>query len=116
MNHIELGAWGENVACEHMISSGYDIICKNFKLKCGEIDIIGIKDEILVFVEVKTRRSTSYGIPCEAVDWRKRQRIIHAASSFQQIYKISFKEIRFDVIEVQCKEEEVKINHLEGAF
>jgi putative endonuclease len=70
-----LGAKGESYAETLLLKNGYKIIEKNFRCPLGEIDIIATKSGVLVFVEVKTRRSLAYGMPEEAVNYRKISKI-----------------------------------------
>lgn len=114
----EIGTLGENAACNYLIKNGYTIQKRNFRLKCGEIDIIAKKDGCVVFVEVKTRRSAMYGQPSEYVDYRKQAKIRKTAMCY---IKSLDTDMRFDVIEVLYDNTygrfEVKsINHIENAF
>lgn len=74
-NKRQTGSFYEDKAAEYLESIGYDIICRNFYGKGGEIDIVAKDNEALVFVEVKYRSSVRYGFPEEAVDYRKQYRI-----------------------------------------
>lgn len=114
----EIGTLGENTACNYLIKNGYTIQKRNFRLKCGEIDIIAKKDGCVVFVEVKTRRSAMYGQPSEYVDYRKQAKIRKTAMCF---IKSLDTDMRFDVIEVlydntYSRFEVKSINHIENAF
>ncbi len=114
----EIGDLGEMAACEYLKGNDYKIVKRNFRLKCGEIDIIAKKDGTLVFVEVKTRATTAYGQPSEYVDARKQAKIRKTALCF---VKSMDEDMRFDVIEVLYRNVhgnfEVKsINHIENAF
>lgn len=76
------GSWGESLAASFLGRRGYEILEKNYRKRCGEIDIIARKDGLLRFIEVKTRTEGSverFGRPEEAVGFRKRQRLIAAA-------------------------------------
>ena len=78
MNNNKLkGEKGESLAKSFLVKNGYTIIDTNFRTKTGEIDIIAKKNEIIVFIEVKTRSSLTYGYPYEAVGYKKRQKIIY---------------------------------------
>ena len=82
----------------------------------GEIDIIARKEGVLVFVEVKTRRSLRFGRPAAAVGWQKQQRIIRAAAWYLQ-GKQQPPACRFDVIEVYCTPAgSWSVQQLENAF
>jgi putative endonuclease len=75
VNTKPLGRAGENYAEKLLIKNDYSIVERNFKCKTGEIDIIALKDNVLVFVEVKTRNSSKFGLPEEAVTKRKLYKI-----------------------------------------
>lgn len=114
----EIGRLGETSACEYLENNGYKILKRNFRLKCGEIDIIAEKDGCIVFAEVKTRATVCYGQPSEYVDSRKQAKIKKTALCF---IKSLDTDMRFDVIEVIYRKAydgfEIKsINHIENAF
>lgn len=115
MNNIEKGLYGENLASKHLISKGYKIIDRNYRTKIGEIDIIAIKSRVIVFVEVKTRSSTKYGFPYEAVNKKKQDRIIKSSFVYIKQNNIRDYQIRYDIIEVYLHEDS-KINHIENVF
>lgn len=71
----DLGRAGEDRAAQHLTTHGYRILDRNWRCSQGEIDIVAEHDGILGIVEVKTRRSTGFGHPFEAIDERKRQRL-----------------------------------------
>ena len=71
----ELGRAGEERAVAHLTGAGYDILDRNWRCPQGEIDVVARIGEHLAIVEVKTRRSDSFGHPFEAVDARKRRRL-----------------------------------------
>ena len=111
-----LGNAGENFAANYLESRGYKIITKNFRVRSAEIDIIAEKDDVIIFVEVKTRSSTKHGLPIEAVNFRKQQKIIDAASVFLQDEKYFDKACRFDVIEIYSDGVKFSARHIENAF
>lgn len=76
---LALGAYGEEVAAAYLCEQGYTLIERNFRCPLGEIDIIAKKRLDLVFVEVKTRRSTLFGLPQEAVGAHKQRQLMRAA-------------------------------------
>lgn len=120
MNIAMTGYFGERTAAEYLRKKGYHIITTNYRSRFGEIDLIATKDNILAFVEVKTRRSASFASALEQVDIHKQRRLMATA----QCYLAAFHPVeqpRFDVIEVYIKEEQnnlkaLRINHLENAF
>lgn len=112
------GAWGERIAAEFLKDKGYEILQTNFRIKAGEIDIIAYDNSCMVFVEVKTRKSSSFGYPSEYVNYAKQKKIKKAALCF---VKSLDREMRFDVIEVFYHEsaggfQADEINHIENAF
>ncbi|RLC68933.1 MAG: YraN family protein [Chloroflexi bacterium] len=84
MKRKELGALGEKIAAEHLTRLGYVIRERNFRSQEGEIDIIAEKDDFLVFVEVRTRRGSSFGTPEESVTARKKERLITLAQAYME--------------------------------
>ena len=111
-----LGNAGENFAASYLESRGYKIITKNFRVRSAEIDIIAELDDVIIFVEVKTRSSTNHGLPIEAVNFRKQQKIIEAASVFLQDEKYCDSACRFDVIEIYSDGVKFSARHIENAF
>jgi putative endonuclease len=112
----ELGIKGENAAVGYLTGKGYKVITRNYYTRYGELDIICEQDNIIVFVEVKTRTSIRYGLPQEAVTGTKIEHIKKAALIYLDSSKKRYKEIRFDVIAILINEESNKINHIKGAF
>lgn len=119
MNHIELGKKGEDIACEYLEDLDYIVLTRNYKLKSGEIDIIARKNNKISFIEVKTRRTKNYGIPSEAVDLTRQQRIKNTAAQFISKYRANLQNINaftFDIIEVFYKKGAIDINHMKNVF
>ena len=113
-----IGAAGEKIAKEYLISKGYLIEAMNFHSKYGEIDIIAKNDKYIVFVEVKTRKQFSIVSPAGAVTKSKRNKIIKTAFVYMESNIINMQP-RFDVIEIITKDDGAKIkniNHIENAF
>lgn len=110
----ELGAFGEQLACDFIQRKGYEILSRNFLVRGGEIDIIARKDFDVIVIEVKTRTSSTYGYGEEAVDRVKQQRMRHALSHYK--IPFSFQYIRFDIISVDIDRQNVnvKIRHLKN--
>lgn len=116
MNHIATGDKGEQSAASYLSKLGYAIIATKYRTKTGEIDIIAKDKDCLVFVEVKTRRSTIYGFPAEAVNFRKQQKIINTALCFLNQRGITDCACRFDILEVYLTKESIQCNHIINAF
>lgn len=107
---------GEDRACDFLLKSGYQIEARNFRTKTGEIDIIALKNETLVFVEVKTLPNGTSELLSHVLDARKRKRIVKTAKCFLSIYRqYSNNYIRFDVIVVDMPGFP-DIYHIENAF
>ena len=100
-NRRAIGTEYETLACEYLIRHGYQILCRNFRCRQGEIDIIARDRDYLVFIEVKYRRDEHEGDPVEAVDARKQARILRTARYYMTRYHISEDTpCRFDVVAV----------------
>ncbi|WP_025764045.1 YraN family protein [Dyadobacter tibetensis] len=114
--HNDTGHWGEDRAAEYLIERGYQILEKNFKDQHREIDLIVTKDKMLVFVEVKTRSGTGFGLPEEFVNYTKAQLIKKAAENY--IYQVDWQhDIRFDIIAILILPNgHMDIRHVEDAF
>ena len=109
-----VGDFGEDLVEEYLRNKGYDILDRNFRKPFGEIDIIARIDEIVVFVEVKTRKNKDFANPSEAVTISKQQKIIKASQAYLMENALTDSIIRFDVAEVIRVDGE--INYIENAF
>lgn len=94
------GLDGETVACAHLGRLGWTVLKTRYHCRGGEIDIIAQTNDVLAFVEVKARRGGGFGRPAEAVDLRKRRRILEAATQYLAEEQLSDCACRFDVMEV----------------
>lgn len=120
----ELGRWGEALAAEYLRDHGYEIISQNERTPYGEIDIIAQQTSnnteyeiMIVFVEVKTRTSKSYGYPEEAVTPRKQINLVSAAQHYLQEHPESDIPWRIDVISIErYPNRSPIINHFENAL
>jgi putative endonuclease len=115
MNH-RTGRNGEQLALEFMVGQGYALVERNYRCRFGEIDLIMLLEKTLVFIEVKTRFSSRYGLPREAVTIPKQRVIYQTAAQYIQRYNIKNLVFRFDVIEVYQDHHPAKIVHLPNAF
>jgi|YelNatPaOPRAMG01_1025707.scaffolds.fasta_scaffold00971_15 putative endonuclease len=96
MNKRNLGNIGEEFALEYFKRNGFEIYERNYRTRFGEIDLIAKKRNLIIFVEVKTRKSLDFGEPIEAIDKRKQQKIKFLANFYLSKLKGSY-QIRFDV-------------------
>ncbi len=113
----DLGAAGESAACAHLERQGYRILARNARADRVELDIVAERSGVLVFVEVKTRRSAQYGGAAEAVDARKQARIARGAVAWLRATGRRPRRVRFDV--VTCESEpggDFRVTHWEAAF
>lgn len=94
------GNHGENIACQYLKSRGYRILERNYRIRGGEIDIVAMDGETLVFIEVKTRYSHDYGLPKESMTPWKVRALLKTARFY--VYKIDWgwKEYRLDFVGV----------------
>ena len=109
----QIGDLGEKLALDYMTQNGFQHICSNYHSRYGEIDIICENEKYIVFVEVKSRKKGTRYKAVEAVDKRKRLKIIKTA--FDYILKNpTEKQPRFDVVEAEFPSQ--KIIYYENAF
>ena len=109
-----IGEYGEGLACEYLEGLGYEIVERNWRCDQGELDIVARDGDCLVFCEVKTRRSTRFGSPVEAVTRRKAMRLRRLAVSWLREHKVHAEEVRIDVIGVLRRAHEpVEVEHLQ---
>jgi putative endonuclease len=114
--HNELGRYGELLAKVYLEKLGYQILERNWVYGRAEIDLIAFHQGILIFVEVKTRRSAEHGEPEEFVNWKKEKQL-ELASAVYIDRKNHQGEIRFDIVAIVFENKELyKINHIEDAF
>ena len=92
------GNKGEQIAVELLTNKGYKIIEQNFSSRFGEIDIIALDGQTLVFVEVKTRKNLRFGLPQEAVTRQKLYRIRRTAEYYSLLHPDLPKKLRIDVV------------------
>ena len=116
LSKTKKGAIGEDLAVDYLEKKGYRILQRNYRFEHGEIDIVAEGGNVLVFVEVKARRSKEYGEPEDAITPRKRVKIRATADSYLFENTIDDKECRFDVIAIDYQQNKTEIRHIEDAF
>ncbi len=102
------------MAAAHLQQAGYTILHRNYRYKRAEVDIIAQKEAVLVFVEVKTRATDTFGYPEEAVGSRKEALLLAAAAAYIEAENWPY-EVRFDIISVTLSAPPV-IYHIQDAF
>ena len=121
-NKRSFGSIGESIAVNHLTKNNYYILQQNFRVgRMGEIDIIARENEYICFIEVKTRTSTLFGMPSEAVNKKKQHSIIRLANVYLNMHKLHDRNVRFDIVEIIVNKNsqgiEVKnINVIKNAF
>lgn len=113
---ITEGIRGEDLACQYLKDKRYNIIDRNYRLKGGEIDIIAIKNEILVFVEVKTRKTKRFGTGLEAITPWKLKSLVKAANYYKVCNRNLPDQMRIDAISIDLDHQGRidKIEHIEN--
>ncbi len=119
LTNKELGALGENYAADWLHKNGYQILDRNWRGTRVELDIVAATRSVIVFVEVKTRRSNSHGYPAEAVTPKKLENVKSAAiewlanRSEDSLLKFRHR-LRIDVIAVHFDGKNFELDHLIG--
>ena len=113
--HLETGKKGEQLALDHLRAKGYQILECNWRYCRAEVDIIAKIEEVIVFIEVKTRSGAAFGPPEAFLSAHQEKRIADAAAAYLE--KIDHQwEIRFDIISIILKDPQSQIKHFEDAF
>lgn len=116
---VSLGKHGEDFAAKYFESKGFEIIARNFRYDRAEIDLVAVNEstKTLVFVEVKTRKTKTFGEPEESVTASKQFQLVKSAEGFlMSREEFADYEKRFDVAAIFIENGEAKINHIENAF
>ena len=114
-----LGANGELIARKFLIDKDLKFIKHNYRYERAEVDLIfeDEKEKLLIFIEVKTRRSKEYGEPEESVTFSKREQIKKASLGFvNENEKYHSHDLRIDVVSIFLYEDKAEINHIENGF
>lgn len=97
----DVGLAGEEKAARFLENQGYKVIERNFRSKFGEIDLVALKDDTLIFLEVKARASRMFGLPEEAVNKRKISHITLAGEYYASLHPELPKAQRIDVVAIE---------------
>jgi putative endonuclease len=111
-----LGDAGERHAARHLQQAGLRILVRQARTRFGEIDLIALDGDTLVFVEVKSRRDDRPGSPAEAVNDGKQRRLTRAALAWLKRRGLLGRRCRFDVVAVRWKGKQVEVCHIRHAF
>lgn len=110
------GNRGEEKAVEYLQSNGYTILERNWQIGHLEVDIIASNEDFLIIVEVKTRKSNTFGEPEEFVTLQKQRNLIRAAAAYITKFGIT-KEVRFDIVSVILNDQQPEeVRHIPDAF
>ncbi|HPE57457.1 MAG TPA: YraN family protein [Bacteroidales bacterium] len=113
--HNKLGKKGEEIAARYLRGLGYKIVEQNWRHKKDEIDLIAFDGSFLVIIEVKTRSTSFFGDPEEAVTDKKRRFLIRATEAYLE-KKDLYNEVRYDIISIIIENREERIKHIKDAF
>jgi len=114
---ISLGKRGEELAVSYLKKhQGYTILHRNYRCVFGEIDIIAKDQDVLSFIEVKTRASADFGVPQESVNRRKQHQLSKVALEFIGRHKVHHMKARFDVVAVYLLPQEERMELIKDAF
>lgn len=114
LTNYELGKLGEDFAAEWFSKNGYLVLSRNWRGKKVELDLVLAKNDMLIFVEVKTRSSISFGYPAEAVTKANLKNIKSAAMQWLSVNKFKAIGFRIDIMSLQFDGKEFTVNHLVG--
>ena len=111
-----LGRFGEDVAAAHLVDKGLVLLARNWRCREGEIDIVAVDGEVLVFCEVKTRSGVGFGSPAEAVSPVKLRRLRVLAARWLADNPRVWADLRFDVVSVLRTHDGLVVEHLTGVL
>lgn len=113
---ISTGKRGEELAAAYLAEAGYRIVERNYRCIFGEIDIVAEEREMLIFIEVKSRRSEAYGDPQLAVGHQKQKKISRIAMHYLEEKRLRHRPARFDVVAVKLLPADHQIELIRNAF
>ncbi len=114
---LSKGVRGELLARQFLARNGYTVIYTNYRCRIGEIDIIALRGEVLSFVEVRSRYSSTVCHPLESVDWIKQGKIKRIAELFLSINEeYGHLKVRFDIVTILREGQRTTLQHIPDAF
>jgi putative endonuclease len=111
-----LGRAAEQMAAEFLQASGYRIVCRNYRTRYAEIDIIARERGVLCFIEVRSRETGDFGTPEESITRRKRRGIERAALQYLEEQGLPDADARFDVVGIEGRGDRARVNLTRNAF
>lgn len=113
----QIGAQAEDFAARYVQDQGYTVIAQNYHQRCGEIDLIACRDQVLIFVEVRRRKVSGYGDALQSVTPAKQRKIYQTAQLFLQQYpQYQDFDCRFDVLALHQIGQSLQVDWIEAAF
>ncbi|MFI5155208.1 MAG: YraN family protein [Chitinophagales bacterium] len=113
--HLALGKKGEDLASEWLQEKKYNILHRNWRYSHVEVDIIAEKEGVLHFIEVKTRRTTKFGMPEESVDEKKLENLMRAAEEYLFRFP-DWERIQYDVLAIHFRGENIDYFFLDDVY
>lgn len=113
--HNDIGNWGEQLACDKLLSEGWAIAERNWRQGHLELDIVAINAAVIVFAEVKTRADRNED-PLESIDRRKISNIVRAAQAYLYAHPEIRQSPRFDLFAINGNPDDYSMEHLPDAF
>lgn len=109
--------WSETVAKNHLLKQGYTLLAENYTIRGGEIDLIMKSGELIVFIEVRQRKSSRYGSAAASITPQKLARLRKTALHYLvTTFKRDDLAVRFDAVFLEGTQERYKLEHLENIF
>jgi putative endonuclease len=116
MRRIQMGKLGEDLAVAYLQKAGYRILAQNYRCLYGEVDIIALDGDFIVFIEVKSRKSERFGQPQEAVGLEKQKKLSRISLHYLQQKRLENRNARFDVMAVKLLPDGTRIELIRNAF
>ncbi|MCX5857166.1 MAG: YraN family protein [Deltaproteobacteria bacterium] len=116
MRRIRMGKLGEDLAVAYLQKAGYRILAQNYRCLYGEVDIIALDGDFIVFIEVKSRKSERFGQPQEAVGLEKQKKLSRISLHYLQQKRLENRNARFDVMAVKLLPDGTRIELIRNAF
>jgi len=115
-DRIKAGKEKENEACRYLETQGLRTSMRNFRCKFGEIDLIMLERDVIVFVEVRSKNTPDFGTALESINPAKQNKLLKSASYYLQIKKLHHKPCRFDVVAFDNLNGQQRMEWIQNAF